>query len=162
MNTIIALRGKGNSGKSTTMRNLRLFLIDNKYELISSKPDNRGDFVAIFLKNGILVGVTSYGDTYDVLQLRLRELIESSCTICVCVCRTFDRVVPGTNAALHEVQGFSVQYIDKTFEAIEPFREIVNENDVRRLFTSLERLRITTHSFIVRYQNLKTNKNECD
>lgn len=138
MNTIIALRGKGNSGKSTTIRSLHSLLVGSNYELISSNLDNRWDFVAIFQKDGVLIGVTSSGDTYDVLHLRLGELIDNKCTICVCACRTFDRVPPGTNAAINEFPGFSVEYIDKTFEPVDANRESVNANDACRLLALLE------------------------
>lgn len=117
MKTIIALRGKGNSGKTTTIRILHDLLLTNGYTQVRSNfRIDSGDFIAIFKKKNKLVGVTSSGDTYDLVHDRLQEMVDEDCKICVCACRTFDRVPPGTNAAILEFQNYVNEFIEKTVD----------------------------------------------
>jgi hypothetical protein len=141
MNRIIALRGRGNSGKSTTIRLLYDLLLQNRYQLISSNFNvDGGDFISIFAKNGKLIGVTSSGDTYDLVHHRLQELINANCNLCVCACRTFDRVPPGTNAAIIEFTDYENQFIEKTVEDNEATQRTSNESDAQILFSAIENL----------------------
>ena len=107
MNTIIALRGKGNSGKSTTIRLLYDILLQDGFQLIQSNFQiEGGDFIAVYSKMSNLIGITSSGDTYDLVYDHLQNLLNSNCNICVSACRTFDRIPPGTNAAIIEFKNF--------------------------------------------------------
>lgn len=141
MNKIIALRGRGNSGKSTTIRLLYDLLLQNGYQLISSNINvNGGDFIAIFSKNGKLIGVTSSGDTYDLVHDRLQELVNANCNICVCACRTFDRVPPGTNAAIIEFTDYQNKFIEKTVDVNDATQRTTNGRDAQNLFSAIETL----------------------
>ncbi len=139
MNTIIALRGKGNSGKSTTIRLLYDLLSQNSYQLISSNFHvNGGDFIAVFSKKGKLIGVTSSGDTYDLVHDRLQDLVNANCNICVCACRTFDRVPPGTNAAVIEFTNYRNQFVEKTHNGNAATQQITNMNDAQTLLSLID------------------------
>lgn len=141
MKIIIALRGKANSGKSQTVKILHNVLSENDFELVRSNLRNdTGDFIAIFKKNGKLIGITSCGDLYDLVFERLEELINEGCKICVCACRTYDRVPPGTNAAVTSFPGYEHQFIEKTLEDKEDSQESINRKDARKLFDIIERL----------------------
>lgn len=140
MNTILALRGKGNSGKSVTIRMLHDLLLQNGYQSVRSNLRLSGDFVAVFSKNGILIGVTSSGDTYDAVHNNLQNLINDGCEICVCTCRTFDRVPPGTNAAIIEFSTYRNQFIEKTLDNSLVTQNATNMSDVQRLLTEIEKL----------------------
>ena len=136
MNTIIALRGRGNSGKSSTIRLLYNLLLLNRYQLISSNFNaTGGDYIAVFSKNGKLIGVTSSGDTYDLVHDRLEELVNSNCNICVCACRTFDRIPPGTNAAIIEFTNYTNQFVEKTVDDSDATQATTNMNDARNLLS---------------------------
>lgn len=141
MNTIIALRGRGNSGKSTTIRLLYDLLLQNGYQIISSNLNTvGGDFVAVFSKNGKTIGVTSSGDTYDLVHDRLDELVNSNCNICLCACRTFDRVPPGTNAAIIEFKNYSNQFIEKTIDDNDTTQAGTNLSDARKLLSTINNI----------------------
>lgn len=141
MNTIIALRGRGNSGKSTTIRLLYDLLLQNGYQIISSNFNAAsGDFIAVFSKNGKTVGVTSSGDTYNLVHDRLNELINSNCNICLCACRTYDRVPPSTNAAIIEFINYSNQFIKKTIDDNDTTQARTNLNDARRLLSTINNI----------------------
>ena len=137
---IIALRGIGGSGKSTTIRLLHNTLLQNNYELVSHPINNTGDFSAIFTKNGKIIGITSSGDTYDKVKSKLDALINAQCIYCVCVCRTFDRAGHGTNAAIDSFTNFEKEYIEKTFENVVDQQSVVNQNDAQVIFNRLQEL----------------------
>ena len=141
---IFALRGKGDTGKSTTIRILHSILLDNGYSLVETNlPPVRGDFRSVFSKNNVLIGITSSGDTFDLVYDNLDYLIRFGCTICVCACRTYDRTYHGTNAAIDEFNNYEKEYIDKNFterNASEAQQLLVNQNDAQRVFLSLNAL----------------------
>jgi hypothetical protein len=139
MKRIISLRGRGNSGKSTTIRLLYDLLLQNDYLLNSSNFNvEGGDFIAIFSKNGKLIGVTSSGDTYDLVHDCLEELGNANCNIIVCACRTYDRVPPGSNAAIIEFTNYKNQFIEKTVDENELKQRTTNRGDAQNLFTIIE------------------------
>lgn len=139
---IIALRGKGNTGKSTTIRLLHGVLIQNGYQVVSTTFNPQGgDFRTLFSKNGKLIGITSSGDTYDLVHDNLHALINAGCTICVCACRTFDRGGHGTNAAIDTfLPTYQKQYSDKTIAATPGQEQGANQNDCQTLFETVDAL----------------------
>jgi hypothetical protein len=72
---ILALKGKGGSGKSTTIRLLRELLIDRGYSSFETycNPETY-DFVDILSNGTHTIGLTSSGDTYDILDRMLNIL----------------------------------------------------------------------------------------
>ena len=137
MGTIIALRGRGNSGKSETIRILHELLLQNSYRQVRSDLGTHVDFTAIVEKKKKLVGVTSVGDTFDLVHDRLEELINAGCEICVCACRTHDRGGHGTNAAIDSFANYTKQYLDKT---ISSNHGQANQVDAQRILDNAEKL----------------------
>lgn len=140
MGTIIALRGIGNSGKSNTIRILHNLILNNGYQVIDSNFNLSSDFHSIFLIRGIRVGITSSGDNYDLVHDNLAILIDNGCEICVCACRTYDRVPPGTNAAVEGFNNFDYQYVEKTYDNNVNTQTQTNTTDAQRLLTEIENL----------------------
>lgn len=141
MNTIIALKGKGNTGKSTTIRLLHELLLLNGYQLINSDLHvNGGDFIAVFSKKGKRIGVTSSGDTYDLVRNHLQELINANCNICVCACRTYDRIPPGTNAAIIEFTKYNNIFVVKNQDENPATQLTTNMNDSTELLSIINSL----------------------
>jgi hypothetical protein len=140
METIIALRGKGNSGKTGTIRMLHDLMGQHGYQEINSNIQiSTGDFSSVFSKKGKIIGITSSGDSYDRVHDRVQELINQGCYICVCACRTFDRIPPGTNAAIIEFANYQNQFIKKTRDDTAT-QSATNMNDAEQLLASIERL----------------------
>jgi hypothetical protein len=83
----------------------------------------------------VLVGVTSSGDTYDLVHDRIQELINENCGIIVCACRTFDRVPPGTNAAILEFTNYRNQFVQKTINQDIKTQRATNTRDSQNLFS---------------------------
>ena len=136
MNEIIGLRGKGNSGKSTTIRILYDLLLQNDFNIIRTNFNNNGgDFSAIFSKKDIHIGITSAGDTYKIVHNRLQDLIRDECNICVCACRTYDRIPPGTNDAIYEFSSYKNQFINKTVDNNVLTQKSSNKNDANNIIS---------------------------
>lgn len=139
---IFALRGRGNSGKSTTIRLLHGLFIQNGYQIVSTTFNpGGGDFRTVFTKKGKLIGITSSGDTFDLVHDNLEALINGGCILCVCACRTYDRYGQGTNAAIDTfLPNYQKQYIDKTVAATAAQEQQANQNDAQILFHTVDSL----------------------
>lgn len=141
MNKIIALRGKRNVGKSTTIRLFHALLLQNGFQLINSSFNpHHGDFRSVFSKNGKMIGITSSGDNFDLVFENLNALVMAGCTICACACRTYDRSGLGTNFAIDSFLNYQKQYIDKTIAGSVAQQNIANNADAQVLLATIESL----------------------
>jgi hypothetical protein len=141
MNRIIALRGKGDSGKTATIWMLHALLGRHGYTPIPGMFHGRKDVFDILQKNGRLVGITSAGDSFRIVQDRLQALIDNRCQICVCACRSFDRANNGTNAAIASFNPpYTVMYTDKTVQPVLHLQAAANGRDARHLLDVVESL----------------------
>lgn len=96
MGKIIALQGKGNTGKTTTINILESLLISQGYTQQGYYHRGGKEFTGVFQKGSKKVGLTSAGDNYRLLHPELVTLISSQCDVVVCACRTFDKSGKGT------------------------------------------------------------------
>lgn len=132
MSRIIALKGRGNSGKTTTINMLPNILLANGYSRVAGMfQKHGGDFLDIFENGKKRVGITSSGDTYDLVHNRLTDLVNAKCDVCVCACRTSG----GTHTAIYNFTGYTSHFEQKTY-AVNPAQEpIVNAADANKLFS---------------------------
>lgn len=138
MRIILALRGPRNSGKTITIGMLYEMLNLNGYNLIGNPYNGVGnDFTVYFEKKGKPIGITSYGDTYKIVHDKLDQLINNNCEICICACRTFDRVPPGTNAAILEFIKYTPEFYPKTITK-RGNQSQINQSDAEELFKKIE------------------------
>lgn len=135
---IVALKGKGDSGKTTTINMLPNILIANGYKQVPNKYQKHGgDFLDIYDNGKKKVGITSSGDTFDLVNDRLSDLVTEKCDVCICACRTADRKPPGTIAATKNFPGYTTEYVNKTY-APNPSGELkANQNDANVLFSKI-------------------------
>lgn len=142
MNTIIGLRGKGGSGKTTTIGKLFELLKKNGYEIESSSFVAIGkDFKAILFRNNIKIGISSLGDNYDLVFDALKALMDAGCTICVCACRSYDRLKkPGANAAITQFTDYEHLFILKTIANDTTTIDDASSIDADILFAEIEKL----------------------
>jgi len=131
MGTILALQGDKDSGKSTTIGRLYGMLVKSNYSVIMNRRTYKGkpshDFVVILERNGIKIGITTYGDTPYLILKKLNILIDADCLIIVCACHEAGETVQ----VLINIDGYSVQFIPKTKD---------NEADAQEMFNKLEQL----------------------
>jgi len=132
MRRIIALKGRGYSGKTTTINLLPNILRANGYISVAGMHQNYGrDFLDVFENGTQIVGVTSSGDSFDLVHDRLTDLVNAGCDVCVCACRTSG----GTHTAISDFTGYVSHFEQKTY-ALNPAQEpIVNANDANQLFS---------------------------
>ena len=131
MSRIIALKGRGNSGKTTTINLLPNILLANGYSRVPGMFQQHGsDFLDVF-ENGVQrVGVTSSGDTFDLVHDRLTDLVNAKCDVYVCACRTSG----GTHTAIYNFTGYSSHFEQKTYAATPVQEPVVNAADANTLF----------------------------
>jgi len=141
MKTIIALRGKKQTGKTSTIRKLYELLLKNKYAQIRCDLNRKGgEITAVLKKNGVFIGLASKGDSYITVHDNLQELIENNCTICVCTCKSFDRFQKGTHAAVFEFEEYNHQFIEKDIDNIVLNFEDTNTKQAKEIFSIIESL----------------------
>jgi len=138
MKKIIALKGKSRSGKTSTIKILHELLGENGFTQTEFTKIKYGDFIAVFSKNDKKIGITSTGDTYNLVLSALQNLInENKCNICVCACRTIDRITPGTKDAILEFSNYKPQFVEKTLDNNESTQETTNNKDAKLLPDSI-------------------------
>ncbi|MCM4161892.1 hypothetical protein FHG64_06310 [Antarcticibacterium flavum] len=135
---IIALQGRGGSGKTTTITKLPNILISNGYKQVPNKKKSYGgDFLDIFDDGNKKVGITSSGDTYDLVNDRLSDLVKEKCDVCICACRTADRKPHGTIAATKNFPSYTNEYVVKTYATGSNNQLTANQKDAQALFNRI-------------------------
>jgi len=137
MSKIIALRGRGSIGKTTTIRNhLHGLMLQNGFKQVPNCMVGGGtrDIYDVFEKNGIRYGISSSGDTHDHVMNNLTDLISDKCDIMVCACRTRG----GTHAALHSFN-IPVTFVDKQIGNSNNQSQIntLNQQDAQKILNLL-------------------------
>lgn len=87
---LIVLKGKENTGKTTTINCVCNKLRGKRY--IESSPKNfkdlgNGDFLTVLEKEGVKIGIISQGDEADKIPIYLKELKEKDCQKIICALR---------------------------------------------------------------------------
>ncbi len=137
---IIALKGASRRGKTTTIRLLYKMLEANHYAIDTTsfrEEKERGDFRAVFKKNGTLIGIVSSGDSREIVESNFRYLIEKNkCSICICACRTSG----GTIEAIEKFTQYDIEYISKSVKEGTEQQSKANQQDAQILFNRLQEL----------------------
>lgn len=137
---IIALRGRKDSGKTSTLKLvrkelLRLGAIEILY--VDGLGYQGVDFYGIYEIWGILIGITSEGDYYQVIMDRVQILTGRQCDLILCTCRVSDQNHPGTNAAVRSFPDYPAEFIRKEY-AEEHQHDEINAKDMVRIMTFID------------------------
>lgn len=84
---IIALWGRQNTGKTTTLKMVYNELKAKGYSLLHKPDENEGDFYAIFEIDGIKVGLFTGGDNAGCLDEPFKAFLKAECAICITASR---------------------------------------------------------------------------
>lgn len=137
MGRIIALQGIKESGKSTTIGLLYDKMLKSGYTVIKKRKRGSYDFVAIVEKNGVKIGIITYGDAPSLIKDKINICIEYGCTIIICACHPNGK----TATVLLTFKDFQpVQYVTKTISNDEKSFEGINKQDAQGLFDRIERI----------------------
>jgi hypothetical protein len=135
MSKIIALMGRANSGKTTTISKfLPPILLSKGYVPLPGSLKHFGaDYLEVYTKGSLILGITSSGDTYDLVNQRLADLVAAKCDTIVCACRTSG----GTHTAIHGIPGYSSVFIQKTYAASATQEPVVNNADANAVYAAI-------------------------
>lgn len=147
MKKIIALKGKSNSGKTSTfyvlgtmMQNAGYGLAEGNFLQKAQRISKRGDFWQVFEKHGKRIGVASAGDLYKIVKQQLTSLGHNHhCELILCTCRSFDKKKPGTIEAINEVVGYEKEFITKERASNSSEYDASNIQSAKQLLKALEK-----------------------
>jgi len=98
MPLIYALKGRHNSGKTTTLKLLETMLV-SKYLLTTQVyRTGTGDITVVMNINGQRVGIASGGDSEAIVLTNLKTLISYKCDIIFCATRSRGKTVSAVNS----------------------------------------------------------------
>jgi len=136
--TIIALRGKADIGKTSTLKEVYKLLKDNYTIEIETENTNhntpKADIKVIFKIKGIRIGIASQGDPGYGLEKSLEEFARKDCTIIICATRTRGKTY---NAV--EAQKPLYKVIWNTQEENKLEYPATNNRMARKIFTEAEK-----------------------
>ena len=105
--------------------------------LSAGKYTNHGtDFIGVFYNGRQRVGITSRGDNYKIVHGDLTYLVNKNCDVCICACRTSDRIPLGTIAAVNSFVRYPPQFIRKIYAAA--YAQLTtNTTDANNIFAAI-------------------------
>jgi len=134
MKLIIALRGKGNTGKSTTIKHLFQLMLSSGFSEVDGNYGRFNDFWSVLIKSEKKVGLTSLGDSYRALKPKIDKLKSAKCKVIVCACRSEGQTIE----LLENQNGFYVEYIEKTIESSKSKQSQSNFADAQEIFKRIK------------------------
>ena len=116
MSDIIALKGRGNSGKTQTIKAVFKNL-NTKYPnaIITNLKPNTIDIKIIMDINGTKVGIESQGDPDSRLKQSLSDFSNANCDIIICATRTSGMTVNWVNSysSKYNINFLQQSYVSK-------------------------------------------------
>lgn len=133
---IIALRGRGEIGKSTTIILLADELINRSWRRESRVLHGNGiDITDVYTnEKGVRLGVASAGDNFREVDGSLRLLFTANCSVVICACRTRG----ATHTAMRQFTN-NVRFVNKSIfvQGNRVQREAVNTRDINTILNIL-------------------------
>lgn len=109
--TSIALQGDPDTGKSLAIGLLFDLMIQNGFQIVQDKKRKSSkDFFVIVIKNGIKIGICSYGDVADLIKERCGRFVDAKCKIIIYACHPKGTTVD----AIHSFKMYSPVFVPKT------------------------------------------------
>lgn len=138
----IALRGIGNTGKSTTI-NLVIDYLSEKYneKLPIRKRRLRNEMIRVFEINGLIIAIVPAGDSVAILKREINDLEKSynlttkSVDYFVCACHKGDTSTY-LESISEAVQFHSIWYVDGSND----YGDYVHELQAKGLLNIIEKL----------------------
>ncbi len=122
--TVIALCGRRNTGKSTTLKAVRS-QIEKLGTLVKKLRRSQGaDYADIWKVNGVLVGLTTLGDVPKDLDKYFAAFIGAGCDLIICAHHPEGETQKSVDAL--KAKGFSIKRIDKDLASSESVEEATN------------------------------------
>lgn len=133
MTTIIALKGRHQSGKTPTLKLLEQVVCDkytSSVKILHEERDIGGSkdiFVIIEINGSMTVGIYSLGDYATSITTNLQIAISMQCDIIFCACRT-------RGSTVLAIQSFAssskIVFVKRDYETSLSKQELVNKKQV--------------------------------
>ena len=137
MTTIVALKGRQQSGKTPTLKLLEQ-VIYNKYtgnvKILHEERDigaSKDIFVVLKINGSLTVGIYSLGDYADAIKVNLQKAISMKCDIVFCACRTRGPTVNAVKSFASS--SVKISYVKRIYETDRSKQENVNQEQVKSL-----------------------------
>ena len=135
MNTIIAVKGVANRGKTASIKKV-FELLKSAYPRAEIQRISIGIDIAIIITiEGIKVGIESQGDPNSRLFVSLDHFVKVGCKVIVCATRTYG----GTVAAVNALSGqYSIKWFDKQNEPAVDLQNAANDNMATEILHTIQ------------------------
>ena len=111
MKTILAIRGVGNCGKSTTLGYL-IEMIKAAYPGATFDEDRfKVDITIVITIDGKKIGIETQGDPNSRLGASLNRFIEIGCEVIICATRSYGSTIDLVNTAAG--RGYQLRWFEK-------------------------------------------------
>lgn len=112
---IFAIRGNQDTFKTKTIGRFLELAKDSGsgFDIVQDrKRQGSHDFYGIIRKNGVLIGLCSYGDTSTLIKKYCDALKNAGCTIIVAACHPKGKTVAAVES--YNEFGFEIRYLEKS------------------------------------------------
>jgi len=130
MNKIICLKGRANSGKSKTLRNLLALLKSTYPNAIINILIDGSDVQAIIDIGDIKIGIESQGDPNRRLKTSLELFASLDCNIIFCTARTSGMTVEWVNS---HAEKYDINFVKQTYSSNIEQQESSNQERAQQL-----------------------------
>ena len=142
---IIVLKGKNNSGKTSTLLKVCKRLDKNAarveeipfYKYKKLKVSNEERLTVFYNVCSLTVGVCTSGDTEKIIKDRLGELNAKNSDIIFCACQSRGKTISAIGAFKND--GYKIEYIEKTIsddDSADDVCDVCNEIDCDKLIAA--------------------------
>jgi hypothetical protein len=135
MNTLFALRGASNRGKSSTLRMLIEMIRAAYPDAALDETTYKHDTTLVATINGVKIGIETQGDPNSRLAKSLELFITIKCKVIVCACRSYGQTVTAVSAA--EASGYHITWFEKAKINSPPEYAAANKAAALELFKAL-------------------------
>ncbi|MDO9559857.1 MAG: hypothetical protein Q7I89_09275 [Syntrophales bacterium] len=134
MSHFIALKGKGSSGKTDTIK-LVFQLLQNKYPnaRVNVLIPNTIDIKATMVINGHKVGIESQGDPSSRLKQSLSDFVNAGCSIIICATRSSGMTVGWVN---DYSSGNQIDFIQQNYTSVANHSMVNNQTALHIISTA--------------------------
>lgn len=136
-NTIFAIRGKANIGKTSTIKYIYEFLKEKYPNSVIEKVILSTDIKIVITINNILIGIESQGDPNSRLAESLDDFIKNNCNIIICGART--RGMTNDWIKKYSTQ-FEIKWIKKVISDDKTNEDKDNRNQATQIVKKIELL----------------------
>ena len=144
---VIALRGVGNSGKTTSLKLLRNMLCkkNNTSESYYRELENpEKDFISFIRIGETTICITSQGDYAPLMRKPLESAISKNCNIIICACRSYGDTQSIINDIFikYKKTWITKNQLHSDTDDQESFRAMANKNSAELILYIVEKIKL--------------------